>query len=59
VVTGRLLETLGISIADAESGNVTQMPHAPYVVRGTDVITQPVPEFQPQQTGVVPQPKGE
>jgi len=59
VVTGRTLETLGISIADAESGNVTQMPHAPYAVRGTDVITQPVPDFQPQQTGVTPQPKGQ
>lgn len=59
VVTGRTLETLGISVADAESGNVTQMPHAPYAVRGTDVITQPVPEFQPQQTGVTPQPKGQ
>ena len=57
VVTGRVLETLEISIADAESGNVTHMPHAPYAVRGNDVITQPVPEFQPQQTGVTPQPK--
>lgn len=59
VVTGRLLETHAINIADAESGNVSQMPHAPYAVRGTDVITQPVPEFQPQQTGVTPQPKGQ
>jgi outer membrane protein len=59
VVTGRLLETLGIEIGDAETGNVTHMPHAPYAVRGSDVITQPVPTFQPQQTGVVPQPKGE
>lgn len=59
VVTGRTLETLGINIADAETGNVTHVPHAPYAVRGTDVITQPVPTFQPQQTGVVPQPKGE
>lgn len=58
VVTGRLLETLGISIADAASGNVSQMPHAPYAVRGNDVITQPVPEFQPEQTGVSPRPKG-
>ena len=58
VVTGRLLQNLGISIADAASGNVTQMPHAPYVVRGNDVITQPVPEFQPEQTGVTPRPKG-
>ncbi|MBV9437927.1 MAG: TolC family protein [Acidobacteria bacterium] len=58
VVTGRTLQTLGIEIADAETGNVTHMPHAPYAVPGTDVITQPVPTFQPQQTGVVPQPKG-
>src|SRR5204862_7013674 len=58
VVTGRLLDTLGISIGDAESGNVTHMPHAPYAVRGNDVITQPVPQFQPQQTGVTPQPRG-
>lgn len=57
VVTGRTLETLGIDIGDAETGNVTHMPHAPYAVRGTDVITQPVPVFQPQQTGV--QPKGQ
>ena len=57
VVTGRVLETLAISIADAKSGNVTHMPHAPYAVRGNDAITQPVPEFQPQQTGVTPQPK--
>jgi len=59
VVTGRLLETHAINIADAESGNVSQMPHAPYAVPGTDVITRPVPEFQPQQTGVTPQPKGQ
>jgi outer membrane protein TolC len=59
VVTGRTLDTLGIAIADAETGNVTHMPHAPYATRGTDVITQPVPAFQPQQTGVVPTPKGD
>lgn len=58
VVTGRTLEALGVQIGDAETGNVTHMPHAPYAVRGADVITQPVPAFQPQQTGV-PQPKGE
>jgi outer membrane protein TolC len=54
VVTGRTLETLGIDIGDAESGNVTHLPHAPYAAPGTDVITQPVPVFQPQQTGVQP-----
>jgi len=54
VVTGRTLETLGVQISDAETGNVTHMPHAPYAVRGTDITTQPVPAFQPQQTGVQP-----
>ena len=59
VVTGRTLDTLGIDINDAETGNVTHLPHAPYATRGIDLITQPVPAFQPQQTGVVPQPKGQ
>ncbi|HEU5232136.1 MAG TPA: TolC family protein [Terriglobales bacterium] len=59
IVTGRTLETLGVNIQDAETGNVTHMPHSPYAVRGNDILTQPVPAFQPQQTGVVPQPKGE
>jgi outer membrane protein len=58
-VTGRLLETLGIKIEDAATGNVTHMPHAPYAVRGNDVVSQPVPTFQPQQTGITPQPKDE
>lgn len=59
IVTGRTLETLGINIEDAETGNVTHRPHSPYAVRGNDIVTQPVPAFQPQQTGVTPQPKGE
>lgn len=59
IVTGRTLETLGINIEDAETGKVTRMPHSPYAVRGNDIVTQPVPAFQPQQTGVAPQPKGE
>jgi len=59
IVTGRTLEMLGINIQDAETGNVTHMPHSPYAVRGNDIVTQPVPAFQPQQTGVSPQPKGE
>ena len=59
IVTGRTLETLGINIEDAETGNVTHKPHSPYAVRGNDIVTQPVPAFQPQQTGVAPQPKGE
>ncbi len=58
IVTGRTLETLSINIQDAETGNVTHMPHSPYAVRGNDIVTQPVPAFQPQQTGVAPQPKG-
>jgi outer membrane protein TolC len=59
IVTGRTLDTLGININDAETGNVSHMPHAPYAVRGNDVTTEPVPAFQPQQTGVTPQPKGQ
>ncbi len=59
IVTGRTLETLGINIEDAETGHVTHMPHSPYAVRGNDIVTQPVPTFQPQQTGVVPQPRGQ
>jgi outer membrane protein TolC len=58
IATGRLLETLGIAMSDAATGNVTHAPHAPYAVRGTDVISQPVPPFQPQAPVVVPQPKG-
>jgi hypothetical protein len=58
IATGRLLETLGIAMSDAATGNVTHAPHAPYAVRGTDVISQPVPPFQPQTPVVVPQPKG-
>jgi len=54
VVTGRTLETLGVQISDAETGNVTHMPHAPYATRGGDITTQPVPAFQPQQPGVQP-----
>ena len=57
VVTGRTLETLGISIADAESGNVTQAPHAPFAAKGNDIVSQPVPKFEPQQTGVTPKPR--
>lgn len=59
VATGTLLESLGINIGDAETGNVTHMPHAPYATRGNDVVTQPVPSFQPQPAGTTPQPKGE
>ena len=59
ITTGRTLDTLGVDIADAETGNVTRMPHSPYAVRSSDIVTQPVPTFQPQQTGVVPQPKGD
>jgi outer membrane protein TolC len=56
-VTGRTLEVLGVDMGDSETGHVTHLPHAPYAARGSDVITQPVPTFQPQQTGVTP-PKG-
>jgi outer membrane protein TolC len=57
VVTGRTLQVLGIDMGDSETGNITHMPHAPYAAPGADIITQPVPAFQPQQTGVTP--KGE
>jgi len=45
VVTARTLDDLGISIADAESGKVTHMPHVPGV--------QPAPPQPP-----APQPQG-
>jgi outer membrane protein len=41
VVTGRTLQNLGIDIADAESGNVTHMPHVPGVVPNTQPATAP------------------
>lgn len=56
VATGRLLDTLGIAMSDAETGNVSHAPHAPYAVRGNDIVTEPVPPFQPQPPAV-PQPK--
>ena len=63
VATGRVLDTLGIKIEDAETGNVTHMPHAPFAVSGSDVFSQPVPPFQPQQAQPpqpqTPQPKAE
>ena len=59
VATGTLLENLGINIGDAESGNVTHMPHAPYAIRGNDVINQPVAPFEPQPAGTTSQPKGQ
>lgn len=47
VVTGRTLQNLGIDIADAESGNVTHMPHVPGVVPATPQTT-PAPALTPQ-----------
>ena len=47
VVTGRTLDDLGVSIADAESGNVTHMPQVPGV--------QPAPPAQPQAPTAPPQ----
>ncbi len=51
IVTGRTLDSLGIDISDAETGNVTHMPHAPGVVPtnqpGGTLPTTPAPS-QPQ-----------
>ena len=48
ITTGRTLDRLGISIADAETGNVTHMPHVPGV--------QPAPPAAPpQQPAPAPQ----
>ncbi len=68
VVTGRTLENLGIDIADAESGNVTHMPHVPGVVPsnepnpgvGAPVQMPPpqplqMPQTNPPQGGAPPQ----
>jgi outer membrane protein len=48
--TGSLLEHAQIQIADAERGQVTQMPNVPYVApRPADQLTPPNPPAQPQQ----------
>ncbi len=60
VVTGRTLENLGIDIADAESGNVSHMPHVPGVVPNNEPTSSPnapvqMPPAQPLQMPRVPQ----
>lgn len=46
--TGRLLERAGIQIAEAEKGQVTQMPHVPYAQpRPAQPPTTPAPAPQP------------
>ena len=45
--TGLLLEHAGIDIADAERGEVTHMPHVPFVAPRTDL--QAAPQAQPGQ----------
>jgi hypothetical protein len=68
VVTGRTLDTLGISIADAESGHVTHVPAVPGVQPAPSPVTQPgqlmqqpPPAVQPVQPvppqGVQPNPQ--
>jgi outer membrane protein TolC len=53
--TGLLLDNAGISIADAERGQVTRMPSIPYVTPRKEPVSQPLPKpDQPQQT---PQPQ--
>jgi outer membrane protein TolC len=61
--TGRTLNSLGIEIADAESGNVKKMPSVPGVQPRTDLnqptgtVTPQVMPQQPQQTTPTPAPQ--
>lgn len=50
VVTGRTLDTLGISISDAETGHVTRMP----VVPGVQPAPPPAQPAQPAAPGMQP-----
>jgi outer membrane protein TolC len=45
--TGNLLDKLGISIDDAARGQVTQLPHVPYIAPRKDLSTTTAPS-QPQ-----------
>jgi len=44
--TGLLLDHAGISIADAERGEVTHMPNVPYVAPRKEPLNQPPAEMQ-------------
>ncbi|HZQ69119.1 MAG TPA: TolC family protein [Terriglobales bacterium] len=47
--TGLLLDHAGVSIADAERGQVTHMPNIPFVAPRKDPVSQPLPKpGQPQ-----------
>jgi outer membrane protein TolC len=48
--TGRTLVANGISMDDAESGNVKKMPAVPGAVPRTDVVAQPATEVAPAAT---------
>jgi outer membrane protein len=54
VVTGRTLDDLGISIADAETGNVTHMPRVPGVGPAPLPVTQPGQTLQPAPPAMEP-----
>ena len=54
VVTGRTLDDLGISIADAETGNVTHMPRVPGVGPAPPPVTQPGQTLQPAPPAMQP-----
>jgi outer membrane protein TolC len=54
VVTGRTLDTLGISIADAESGHITHMPIVPGVQPAPPPVTQPGQPMQLAPPAVQP-----
>jgi len=54
VVTGRTLDDLGILMADAESGHVSQMPHVPGV-QAAPPATAPAQPAAPQSSQPQPQ----
>ena len=54
VVTGRTLDTLGISISDAETGNVTHMPHVPGVQPAPPPARHPGQGVQPMPPALPP-----
>ncbi len=57
IVTGRTLESLGIDMADAESGSVTHMPHAPGVLPANPSGTEPSAPMAPQPSQPQPVPR--
>lgn len=53
--TGLLLDNSGIVLDDAEQGNVTHMPHVPFVAPRTDLQAAPQTGQQPAQPPAQPQ----